>query len=790
MRDNVEATYPLSPLQKGILFHTQYAPGESPYLTQYQFVLEGTLNIEALESALQAVVNRHTALRTAFIFESNGEPVQVVARRVKVPVKKYDLRSLSDSAQNARLAQYLEEDVQRGCDLTSAPLMRLALFKLSYTKHKIIWDIHHIIVDGWSMPIILKEVFTYYAAFCQGQELRLKEAQPYKHYIDWLEQQDFAKAEAYWRRTLAGITAPTSPGFARSTSEISNGSGYTAVSERRLSLDLTNKLRAVCREQFLTPGTLAHGIWAILLSAYSDQRSVLFGSVVSGRPATLRDVGSMVGLFINSLPLRVDVDNEKPVNIWLRELQEQQADMREYSYSDLSQVQRLSEIASPLPLFETILIFENYPTKPSLEAENGAAIFQEVAGVKLVSADGFDRPAYPLCIVVGPGRCLSLMAIYDNRRFDRIVIEQVLGHFENVLEAISQNPKQRIGELRLLSEEEKRQALFSWNNTQRKFQRNESLSELFERQAQLWPEAVAVVCGSEQLRYGELEQRANQLAHYLRKQGAGPGTMVGLCLEQSLELVVGLLGIVKAGCTYVPLDPQYPRQRLEYVLRDAQVKVVLTQSGVPWPELPEVQWLALDQEWETIAQESVTPVPLVREPQQLDHLVLCDLHVGDDGEAERSGDRRSSVAELSAVGAGAVCAGRAVELWGVYVGGLRPDGDVNLSAVAEWRADGALPAGRGGDGGGAAGERGRGAEADAESSVAVGGRGAWREPVAAIDLGGEALSVRLAQAVVESFGGALELYNEYGPTEATVGCMVHRTRPAQRAGRAYQSGAR
>ena len=602
--DHVEAVYPLSPLQRGMLFDTEYAPGESPYFNQACYELEGTLNLDALERAWQAVINRHTALRTAFVWQNNGEPVQRVAAYAKIPFEIHDWKSLSEDEQKVRWEQYNDDDCRRGFDMSIAPLMRLAVFHFSETKHKLLWSTHHIILDGWSTPIILEEVFAHYAAFCRGRDLRLKEAQPYKQYVDWIQQQDPEQAEDYWRRSLAGITSPTSLGIARNTGP-TNGKHHTRFSERKLSSDLSNKLRSVSREQYLTPSTLAHGAWAILLSRYSGEQNVLFGSIVSGRPPALREVTRMVGLFINSLPLRTDIDGEKPVNVWLRELQEQQADMREYAYSSLSEIQRWSEIPSPQNLFESILIFENYPTKTSLQEEIGPAISKQSLGLQVVSVDGFDHPGFPMCVAVGAARTISLQAFYDGRLFDQPTVDRMLNHFENLLEAICRNPTQRIRQLPLLSEAEEREAIVEWNNTQREFPATQSVSELFERQAALRPDAVAVVHGDKQLSYGELNRRANQLAHYLKKQGVGPEVVVGLCTERSLEMVVGLLGILKAGGAYLPLDPDYPQQRLEYMLSDAQAGLVLAQ-GSSLDQLPVHLGLtiALDEEWETIAAES------------------------------------------------------------------------------------------------------------------------------------------------------------------------------------------
>src|SRR6185312_10336347 len=361
-------------------------------------------------------------------------------------------------------------------------------------------------------------------------------------------------------------------------------------------------------------------------------------------PPALREVTRMVGLFINSLPVRIDVEGEKPVNVWLRELQEQQADMREYSYSSLSDIQRWSEIPSPQNLFESLLIFENYPTKTTLQEEIGPAISKQGLGMQVVSVDGVDHPAFPICIAVGNGRSFSVQALYDGRLFDRITVERMLTHFENLLNAISRNPTQPIRQLPLLSESEEQQAIVGWNSTQREFPRTQSVSELFERQATLRPDAVAVVHGSEQLSYGDLNRRANQLAHYLKKQGVGPDVVVGLCMDRSLELIVGLVGILKAGGAYLPLDPDYPQQRLEYMLSDAQVGLVLTQRRL-LDQLPVHLGLttALDEEWEAIAAESEANPQCETEADNLAYVIYTS---GSSGQPKGIGIPHQAISRL------------------------------------------------------------------------------------------------------------------------------------------------
>ncbi|WP_231295569.1 non-ribosomal peptide synthetase [Gloeocapsa sp. PCC 7428] len=566
---NVEDFYPLSPMQQGLLFHTLSAPDTGVYFNQLVCTLVGQLNIPVFERVWQQVIQRHSILRTCFRWEGIKEPVQIVLRQVQLPLKHYNWQDLSSTEQQEKLAAFLESDRTLGLDLTQAPLMRLALIQLSENTYQFVWNTHHLITDGWSTSLLLEEVFKFYTAFCQGKELQLAPPRPYRDYIKWLHKQDLTKAEAFWRQTLSGFSAPTNLRIEKSLSSTHNQIKY-ATQQIKLSASQTAAMRSLVRQQQITLNTLLQGAWAWLLSYYSGETDVLFGVTVSGRPVTLVGAESMAGLFINSLPLRVQVAADTSVVAFLKHIQAQQAEISQYEYSPLVQVQRWSEIPRGMTLFNSILVFENYPVDTSK---------RQIDNLEILNVVTDERTNYPLTVTVVPSKELSLEIAYNRDRFDDDAMTRMLGHLNNLLAGIVTNPQQRLSDLPLLTEAEKQTLLVKWNNTQTEYPQNVYLHQLFEAQVEKTPNAVAVVHENQHLTYQHLNQKANQLAHYLQKHGVAPEVLVGICLERSLEMIVGLLAILKAGGAYLPLDPAYPQERLAYMLADAQVSVLLTQES-------------------------------------------------------------------------------------------------------------------------------------------------------------------------------------------------------------------
>ncbi|RNB58932.1 amino acid adenylation domain-containing protein [Brevibacillus gelatini] len=567
----VENVYPLSPLQGGMLFHSLYEQEGGDYVVQLAMTMEG-LHVEAFEQAWQKVVDRHSILRTSFIWEGLEEPHQVVRRQVQARVEKIDLRHLSPAEQKAELARYLEADRRRSFEITAPPLMRWTLFRLSEGAYRFAWSFHHVLLDGWSIPIVLKDWFAAYLSLAEGKEAAYSPIQPFSHYIEWVLRQDLQAAEQFWREQLKGFYEPTPLAMGDSASgQAETAKGY-AEREIRLPEDVTAQLQAFVRSHQLTLNTLVQGAWALVLSRYSGADDIVFGATGSGRPADLPGVEDMVGLFINTLPIRVSVDASKTVREWLHTMQKQQVELRQYEYTPLVDIQGWSDMPRNTALFESIFIFENYPLGESVQAEDHQLHLSDVETI--------EQTNYPLTVVCGPGRELILKIKFDQSRFTSERIGRVLQQMSLLLKSMAAKPEQRLAEVSMMSDSERQQVLFEWNDTSVAYPEQLCVHQAFEKQVEKSPDAVALVYKNVEWTYAELNQRANQLAHRLLAWGVQPDTLVGICLERSPEMIVAFLGVLKAGAAYVPIDPAHPQERIAYMIEDSQASVLLTQQSL------------------------------------------------------------------------------------------------------------------------------------------------------------------------------------------------------------------
>ncbi|MEW5925951.1 MAG: non-ribosomal peptide synthase/polyketide synthase [Gemmatimonadota bacterium] len=592
----VEDVFPLSPMQEGMLFHALYAPESGVYVGQFGFAMEGPLDADALERAWQGALARHDALRAGFAWEGVPRPLQVVRREARLPFLREDWRGLDEDERRARLERWLEADRAAGFELGRAPLMRLALFRLGEETHQLVWTHHHLVLDGWSLSLIFRDVLALYASHAGGSAPQAGAARRYREYVAWLGRQDRARAEAFWRGALAGFGAPTPLPGARARRGAEAGHGVETL---RLGEGATEALREQARRLGVTLGTLVQGAWALLLSRYAGEEDVVFGATVSGRPAELEGVEETVGLFINTLPVRVRLPGEARLGEWLAGVQREQAEAREFEYAPLAEVRRWSEVAAGEELFGSLVVYENYPVGQAL-AEAG-----RLKGLRVRYDAARQQTNYPLALTADPHGELKVHLRYERAAVDAAAARRLLGHLEAAFQALAAPPELRLHGVSLLRTEERAHLLHAWNGADEGYTGELCIHELVRAQVLRTPAAPALRFESQSLGYEELFRAASRLAHRLRREGVGPEARVGICMERAPEMIVSVLGVLLAGGAYLPLDPELPAERRDYMLRDAAPVLLLTQAALaPRLEGCGVPLLPVDAEAGRIAAES------------------------------------------------------------------------------------------------------------------------------------------------------------------------------------------
>lgn len=567
---NVVDIYPLSPIQQGILFHSLYSPESGVYMVQTHCVLHPLPDVSAFERAWNEVIKRHDIFRTAFEWKEVDDAVQVLYDQGEISLTQLDWRGQSKPEQRQRLQEYLVTERRHGFDFSVPPLMRLTLIELDDESSQFIWTVHHLLMDTWSEVLLFREFWSFYHAFAEGRTLAAEPVPSYRDYVKWIKEQDLSEADTFWRQLLKGFEAPTPLPTSRTARTFRSETRQTYESQQiTLSVETSTALQSLARQQEVTLNTVTQGAWALLLSRYSGESDVVFGVTVSGRPFSLEGAESIIGPFLNTLPLRVQLDPEMTLSAWLQELQLRATDLLMFEYSPLVRVQKLSDVQNGLPLFESIYVFESAPVNPSgkHESSNGKLVIRDLETIQ--------NSNYTIAVLVAPGRQLSLEILYESSALAGKTVVRLLEHLRNLLESMASRPTARLRDLSLLSETERQELLHAWNETERNFSGG-TIGSLFREQAERTPHAVAVSDGEQQWTYTKLNARANQLAHHLIGVGVGAEDRVGILLDRSAVMVLALLGVLKTGGCYVPLDPQYPQERLAFMAGDAGLKVLLT----------------------------------------------------------------------------------------------------------------------------------------------------------------------------------------------------------------------
>ncbi|QLF94934.1 amino acid adenylation domain-containing protein [Pseudomonas sp. ABC1] len=553
MAREIEDIYPLTPTQQGILFHSLQ---DDVYVNQTSVPVNG-LDIERFIAAWKAAIKAHSILRTSF--HTGGllsEPVQVVHRMAEMDLQVLDWHHLNHGKSLDRIDQQAAKDRQHGFSLSHAPLMRLTLVQFSDQQH-LIWTTHHILMDGWSTSQLIGEVLARYA----GQAVEPIKYQ-YSDYLAWLQRQDAGSSERFWMEKLDTLPGPTL--LADNLAKPDTNSGGHAALYLNWDIARTESLLIFAKRLKVTPNTVIQAVWLLLLQRYTGQSTVCFGATVSGRPVDLPGMDKVLGLFINTLPVIQEALPEQQVGQWLQQLQDYNLDIRSHEHSSLADIQRWSGYAGQ-PLFDSIIVFENYPI--------GERLQQGVAEtISFGQAKSRDVTNYAMDLAIHLGATLNIEFMYLRDRFIPQDVSRIVESFEHLLQALLGNADGYLGSLLLLPEAEKTEADTSPGIP--------SLVELITSQAQRSPQAIAVRCAGDSMTYKLLEQRAGKLANILQARGIGLENRVGVALNRSLESIVAFYAVLKAGAAYVPLDIDYPTERLDWIIRDSEMSLLLTHSDL------------------------------------------------------------------------------------------------------------------------------------------------------------------------------------------------------------------
>ncbi|MDQ0045975.1 amino acid adenylation domain-containing protein/non-ribosomal peptide synthase protein (TIGR01720 family) [Paenibacillus polymyxa] len=565
----IENVYELTPMQKGMYFHSLYDPNSEAYFEQVTFDVRGSLDAGAFVASLEALVQRHAIFKTNFYNGWRNVPLQVVYRNKEVDFIYEDLRGDNDSMKAALIETRMKEDKLRGFNLSQDALLRMTVIRVEEKKYQFIWSFHHILMDGWCIPLFFKELLDQYYASLQQREPVLAVVTPYSDYIEWLQKQDQQEASNYWSDYLAGYDGQTILPQAKAPR---NDKGI--VAEHLLcnfGKELTQQMQQVASLNQVTVNTLIQTAWGVLLQKYNNSEDVVFGSVVSGRPTEIPGIENMMGLFINTIPVRIRCGAEEPLADVMKRNQEAFIASRPYETYPLYEVQ--AKMEQKQNLINHIMVFENYPVDQELNQSSQDDTLLEITKLKADEVTNYD-----LHLIVIPDKEIKINMGYNAKLFDQASVKQIWGHLVQVMEQLVNHPRIGAKEIELLTKEEKDQILHVFNDTQTEYESEKAICQWFEEQAERTPEFIAVIGEYKQLTYRELNRRANQLAWTLKAKGVQKDQPVGIMVERSVDMVIGILAILKAGGAYVPINPEFPQERISYILEDSGANLLLVQE--------------------------------------------------------------------------------------------------------------------------------------------------------------------------------------------------------------------
>lgn len=563
----IEKIYPLTPTQEGILFHSLVDPDSEAYFEHVSFTIRGKLCSRTMEQSFAKLVERYDVLRTVFIYTETEQPLQIVLSQREPRMDYRDLSAYSTAERQRWIEEYKARDQQQKFDLETGPLIRMAIFRIDERTHQIIWRFHHIIMDGWCLGILAQDLFHIYEALAANAPIQLSPPYPYSDYIQWLGEQDQDEALQYWRDYLDGYEL-------QAAIPSSRGTGEKGVFDHRKypfkwDAETTRRLHKLAVDNQVTLSTVFHALWGILLQQYNHSEDVVFGSVVSGRPPELPGIESMVGLFINTVPLRVKSDEHTSFQELLRKVHDSILEANRYNYVSLADIQ--SGTVLKQHLINHIVVFENYPLETAADGDGE----QHLA---ITDSEMLEHTNYDLDVTVFPGDELEVLLTYNGTMYDEEFLRRLEGHLKQITAAVLGNEQILVRDIEMITAGEKQKLLFEFNRTDKDYRFDKPAHQLFEERARLHPSKTALLYQGEQITYGQLNRNANRLARVFQERGLGHGDFAAVMLDRSPLMVESILAIWKLGAVYIPVDAHYPEDRKAGIIADSDARIVVTLS--------------------------------------------------------------------------------------------------------------------------------------------------------------------------------------------------------------------
>ncbi|WP_036709723.1 condensation domain-containing protein, partial [Paenibacillus pinihumi] len=568
-KKNVEDIFALSPLQQGMLFHTLHSPDDNLYAMQLNIKLSGQIRESVIREAWRVMTECHPVLRTTYRWKKNDHPVQIVLRSHEISFHFFDLSVYETAEQQNRLEAFIQSDRLEQFDLEDCPF-RVTLLKLRDDHYQMVISNHHILSDGWSLSLLIKEFWRTYQALFRGDRYYSEEKGSFKTYIKYLRNQTSGEAELFWKQYLADAEESTALPMTRHIHRPQQGttrSIYVQIPGNTL-----NEINLVAKRYHVPVSAIYYTAWGLLLHRLTGKNAV-FGTTVSGRSVPVAGVQSIMGVLINTIPLHMRFPDNCTIIDAVLSVRDALSGRVPYETTPLVDIRSWSGLKNNEELFRSIVVVENYPVDQEM---NDSDV------LRIESVSEYSSSNYDLSVVIMGEAELTLEFKYNDQLFCEASVKKLGQWMERMLHEIICHTEQEINRLDLLTTEEKEQLLYGFNDTRTAYPKEKTISELFEEQAAAGGERIALVEGGRQWSYAELNARANRVARKLREQGVGPERMVGILCERSLEMTAGLLGILKAGGAYLPIDPGYPLERIAYMLEDSGSSWLLSAGG--WPE--------------------------------------------------------------------------------------------------------------------------------------------------------------------------------------------------------------